>query len=90
MMDVFEAIVTAVGSNASACSEVRIDAGQLLGELGLVPERFTEWTFKFGADSLGVSATGETLLPDFPIFSMLAWVDVDPVLIETRQLGPLV
>jgi hypothetical protein len=88
-MRVFEAIVTAVGPDAAACREARIDVGLLLGELGLVPERFTEWTFKFGADSLGASSTGQTLIPDFPAFSMLAWVDVDPVVIDPEQLNSL-
>src|ERR1051325_10748632 len=77
-------------SDDSGVDPAYIDLGSVFLELGLTPERFTEWTFKFGADSLGVSPQGDTLLPDFPTFSMIAWVDVDPVLMGTNNLVRLV
>ena len=89
-MAAFPAIVRAIGPSALACASASIELDRLLGELGLTPNRFTEWTFKYGAESLGVRPSGETLFPDFPAFSMLAWVDVDPVLMDTDQIQRLV
>jgi hypothetical protein len=89
-MSGLEAIVKAVGPNADACGEASIGVGQLLGELGMVPELFDEWTRQYGADCLGVSPVGETMLPGFPVLSSLAWVDVDPVVIGMEKLSSLV
>jgi hypothetical protein len=58
--------------------------------LGLSPERFTTWTLKYGADSLGRNANGEFLLPEFPAFSMIAWIDVDPVAMNAGEMGALI
>ena len=84
-----KAIVKAVGPNAEACDEARIEAGRFLAALGLLPERFEDWTLRFGAGSLGVSPTGETLLPGYPTISMFGWLDVEPVVMGTEILSGL-
>ncbi|MFV3078140.1 hypothetical protein [Niveispirillum fermenti] len=55
--------------------------GKFYNELGLSPGRFEEWTSNFGADCCGISPDGEFLIPEFPVFSRLAWMDIDPVVL---------
>ncbi len=86
---VLKTVVKAVGPNAEACGEATIEVSRFLQALGLLPEHFQNWTRRFGADSLGVSPTGEYLLPDYPAISMLGWVDVEPVVMDAVALSAL-
>ena len=92
----FEAQMMAIrppgkSSEVGSAKAVHIDdLDAILGEAGLNPELFTDWTFRFGADSLGASPYGEYLLPEFPTLSMLAWVDVDAIIVPTERLSELI
>lgn len=84
--------VTPAGDPAEYCASeaVRVEISTVLGEAGLKPERFTEWTLRYGADSLGKSPHGEWLLPGFPALSMVAWVDVDPLIMPNERVTEFV
>ncbi len=63
--------------------------GDVYGPLGVTGEKFSAWSDANGFDSLGVSASGEFLIPGFPVFSKVAWAYVDPVDLtpaETKEL----
>ncbi|WCT74543.1 hypothetical protein PQ455_04745 [Sphingomonas naphthae] len=90
------AMITVVDSEekpSHECSGAKsfiANVGTFYGELGLEPGRFQRWTLEFGADCMGVSPTGETLIPEFPVFSKVAWMDIDPVVIKDADLFALI
>ncbi len=57
--------------------------------LGAASDQFASWEKKNGYGSLGRDKDGKLFIPDFPIFSKVAWMYIDPVdlsLEEVRQL----
>jgi hypothetical protein len=85
--------VTSSGEASERCipKEAHIERfGEILGEAGLNPKRFSEWTIKYGANSRGMSPQGEYLLEGFPTYSMLAWVDVESVILPSEKLSDLI
>ena len=57
--------------------------------IGVGQETFSKWQDRYGMDSLGVGEGGILLAPGFPMFSKIAWMYVDPVILspsETKQL----
>jgi len=64
--------------------------GEIYRLLGLNPDRFERWTIRFGADCRGRSDSGELLVPGFPIFSKIAWMDIDDAVVEFDDLPDLV
>ena len=58
--------------------------------LGLSNDRMEQWQLDYGVDSLGKSPDGGMLLPAFPIFSKVAWMHVDPVIVAGPELPQLI
>lgn len=58
--------------------------------LGLSDERMVQWQRDYGVDSLGKSPSGQYLIPEFPIFSKVAWMHVDPVIITGKEIHQLI
>jgi len=57
--------------------------------IGVTASRFDEWHGRYGYDSLGVGEGGLILAPDYPVFSKVIDMFVDPVDLawdETEQL----
>ena len=65
------------------------ELGAIYSTIGAGRETFAKWEEKYGMDSLGVGEGGILLAPGFPMFSKIAWMYVDPVILspsETKQL----
>lgn len=66
------------------------DIGALYRVIGANSDNFGEWQSFYGMDSLGRGPNGETFIPDFPEFSKVAWMDIDPVMLSEYDLDSLI
>jgi len=58
--------------------------------IGGTAERFEYWQRKYGMDSLGEGDNGEMFLPEFPVFSKIAWMFIEPVDLSRSETSSLV
>jgi hypothetical protein len=82
-------MVNAAGAIASSDNVGIQKYGGLYTALGATSEMFRAWEDKYGMDSLGVSEHGSVLLPEYPVFSKVAWTYIDHVDLsgeETQEL----
>ena len=63
--------------------------GDLYETLGASSWDFLEWQSRYGMASLGRNPEGQFLIPRFPIFSKVAWMHIDPVLLSTTEVDDL-
>jgi hypothetical protein len=63
---------------------------QIYIALGASQEAFVEWQRKYGFDSLGMGRDGELFISDYPVFSKVAWMFIDPVDLSTSETQALV
>ena len=76
--------------NNDPSNRVEINAyAAIYDAVGVTAARFDEWHRLYGYDSLGVGEGGSILAPDYPVFSKVIDMFVDPVdlaMDETEQL----
>jgi hypothetical protein len=76
-------------SMPSACADVPLFP-HIYQSIGVNEERLSMWQNKHGFDSGGVGSRGELLVPEYPIFSRLAWTVIDPVYLKDGELSDLI
>ncbi len=64
--------------------------GGLYTALGATSGMFRAWEDKYGMDSLGAGEDGSLLLPEYPVFSKVAWTYIDPVDLSREEIQELV
>jgi hypothetical protein len=64
--------------------------GSIYNALGVTNDKFVAWQERYGFDSLGVGDDGSLLAPEFPVFSKVAWMYVDPVDLTASETKDLV
>ena len=75
-------------SEPLACAEVHLFPG-VYDTIGVDENRFRKWQDEHGFHSGGVAPDGALLAPDYPIFSCLAWTNIDPVYLQGNDLSTL-
>jgi hypothetical protein len=65
------------------------DLGPLYERLGARSDAFARWEKHHGYCT-GVTPEGEAFLPDFPIFSTVAWMNIDWVLLSGSEVLQLI
>jgi hypothetical protein len=63
--------------------------GEIYRVLGVTSARFAAWEREYGMDSMGVGADGELLIPEFPLFSKVAWTYIDAVTLTGSDISEL-
>jgi len=58
--------------------------------VGVTSERLEEWHRLYGYDSLGVGEGGLMLAPDYPVFSKVIDMFVDPIDLATNEVEQLI
>lgn len=64
--------------------------GGIYKALGVTTDKFVAWNERYGFDRIGPGDDGSFLAPEFPVFSKVAWMWIDPVDLtasETKDLG---
>jgi hypothetical protein len=75
-------------SEPLACANVQFFPG-VYNAIGVDESRIVKWQNDNGFDSGGVDRTGALLAPGYPIFSRLAWTQIDPVYLQGNDLSML-
>jgi hypothetical protein len=58
--------------------------------MGVTKKRLDQWQNAHGMDSLGVDQRGSYLAPEYPIFSKVAWMFIDPVDLSRDETANLI
>lgn len=66
------------------------DLNPLFHGVGLDDRHFIDWQLRYGVDSLGRAPSGELLIPDFPMFSKISGMHIDPVSLDAAEIGQLI
>jgi len=82
------AIVT-INNHPSARVEIYAYSA-IYDAVGVTSERFEQWHRRYGYDSLGVGEGGLVLAPDYPVFSKVMDMFVDPVDLATNEAEQLI
>jgi hypothetical protein len=75
-------------SEPLACADVQLFPG-VYDTIGVDQDRFRKWQDEHGFHSGGVAPDGAVLAPGYPIFSRLAWTNIDPVYLQGADLSAL-
>jgi hypothetical protein len=85
-------VVTVITPGAkTSVTPVRIwNYNAIYAALGVSGEAFLAWQRKYGLDSLGVGTAGELFIPDYPVFSKVAWTHIDSVDLSPPEIEALI
>lgn len=63
---------------------------EIYTSLGVTEDRFAQWEQENGYGSQGKDKAGKLFIPDFPIFSKVAWMYIDPVDLSYDEVQQLI
>lgn len=75
-------------SEPLACADLNLFPG-VYDTIGVDQNRFRKWQDDHGFHSGGVAPDGALLAPEYPIFSRLAWTNIDPVYLQGAEISAL-
>jgi hypothetical protein len=75
-------------SEPLTCAEVSLFP-DVYDTIGVNQDQFRKWQDEHGFHSGGAAPDGALLAPEYPIFSRLAWTNIDPVYLQGADLAAL-
>jgi hypothetical protein len=75
-------------SQTLACADVHLFPG-VYSAIGVDEGKVIKWQDEHGFHSGGAAPDGALLVPEYPIFSRLAWTHIDPVYLQGADLSAL-
>jgi hypothetical protein len=78
------------GSDVSKIVVPLYSVNDIYASVGVGPNDFAQWQEKYGFGTLGKTDQGILFVPNYPVFSKIAWMGIEPVDLSPTETSMLI